>query len=72
LNSVKLSLFQLLGTPYMNSVIAGATTLLRLSLKEAEQLAHEEVEFLPEEYVSFANHLLAYVGNRSPGFGIVA
>ncbi|MFC5405401.1 aminotransferase class III-fold pyridoxal phosphate-dependent enzyme [Cohnella soli] len=59
---MKLSLVQLLGSSYMNSVIAGATSLLGLNLKEAERLAHEEVEFLPEEYVSFTNQLLTYVG----------
>lgn len=62
MNSVKLSLFQLLGEPYMNAVLDGATSLLGLSLEEAERLAYDEVEFLPEEYVSHANRLLAHVG----------
>ena len=62
MNSVKLSLIQLLGASYMNAVIAGATSLSGLSPEEAERLANDEVEFLPEEYISHANRLLAHVG----------
>ncbi len=62
MNSVKMSLSQLLGAPYTKAVIDGATSLLELEREEAERLAHDEIEFLPKAYIDHANRLLAQVG----------
>ncbi len=62
MNSVKMSLSQLLGNQYMTAVISAATSLLELDNEEAERLAADEIEFLPEAYVSKMNGLLENVG----------
>ena len=62
LNSVKVSLSQLLGKEYMAAVISAATSLLELDKEEAERLATDEIELLPDATISKANGLLGNIG----------
>lgn len=62
MKAVKRSLVQLLGKDYMEAIIAGATILKDLEIAEAERLAHEEVEFMPQAYREKMDLLLSKVG----------
>ncbi|QNK59201.1 aminotransferase class III-fold pyridoxal phosphate-dependent enzyme [Paenibacillus sp. PAMC21692] len=62
MNSVKMSLSQLLGNQYMNAVVSAAISLMDLDKEEAERLASEEIEFLPDSYVSKMDGLLGNIG----------
>jgi acetylornithine/succinyldiaminopimelate/putrescine aminotransferase len=60
--NVKLSLRELLGSAYMDAVVAGAAVLTELEAEEAAALADEQVEFLPEAFIRKADRLLNQVG----------
>jgi acetylornithine/succinyldiaminopimelate/putrescine aminotransferase len=64
MKSVKSSLFQLIGEEYMESTLAGAAFLSDQKVSELEKIAHEEIEFMPEEFVSRMDGLLSKVGTR--------
>lgn len=64
MKTVKRSLVQLLGKDYMEAVIAGATILKDLDSADAERLAAEEIEFMPQRFVDKMDHLLSKVGTR--------
>jgi acetylornithine/succinyldiaminopimelate/putrescine aminotransferase len=59
---VKLSLFQMLGNDYMEAVIAGCNAFTGTDRAQLEQLAREEVEFMPESFINQMDAMLDKVG----------
>jgi len=64
LKSIKRSLRELLGTDYMERVIAAATLLNGLDKEEAVRLADEKIDFIPEDFIARMDGFLSRVGEQ--------
>ncbi|MEF2247671.1 aminotransferase class III-fold pyridoxal phosphate-dependent enzyme [Paenibacillus sp. IITD108] len=64
MKTVKKTLAQLLGKEYTDSVVGGAVLLKDMNQAEAERLAHEEVEFMPQAFQEKMDRLLTKVGTQ--------
>ena len=62
MKTVKKSLAQLLGTDYIDMVIAGATMLNDMDKADAERLAYEEIDYMPQTFVDKMDGMLEKVG----------
>ncbi|MFC3800791.1 aminotransferase class III-fold pyridoxal phosphate-dependent enzyme [Cohnella sp. GCM10012308] len=61
---VNSSLQDLLGKDYADAVAAAAAFLTDLSLEEAQEIARESIEFMPEAYIRRMDGLLSQVGSQ--------
>ncbi|MHB1483388.1 MAG: aminotransferase class III-fold pyridoxal phosphate-dependent enzyme [Saccharofermentanales bacterium] len=64
MESFKLSLRQLLGDAYLDSVIAGASVLYGMDAVAARDIADDEVDFIPDSHIRKMERLLDKVGTR--------
>jgi acetylornithine/succinyldiaminopimelate/putrescine aminotransferase len=61
---MKKSLLQLLGTEYIDAVLAGAELFGELDKDEVQRLACDEVDFMPAEFIAKMGRLLEKVGTQ--------
>ena len=62
--SPKLSLADMLGESFLQQVVQANVALGRLNAKEADALAHEKVDFFPENLQKQDEALLKQVGTQ--------